>query len=324
MPANFKHEYAFDPSYGYTLEQLQQSAASAVPEDFEQFWSLKYQRALQVKTHLNLQDTGRIINHWRIFDCYYDSTDNTRIGGWLLLPEEGRVNGAVVWAHGYGGIDEPDTSWKLKNTAMLIPCVRGISRSAHEPISTDPYWHVLHDVQDKYRYIIGGCVQDLWCGISALLSLFPHVEQNIGMIGSSLGGGLGTFASAFDKRIKRSHLHVPTFGNSELRLTMPTVGSTQALIEFPDKNILNKTLPYFDASCAARFIRQPSHWALAKFDPYVAPPGQFSIYNGCTAEKHCFILDAGHFIYRGEGKQRRELRKQVEAFFAVLGEDNAS
>lgn len=324
MPDTFIHDYDFDPTYGYNYDSLIQTDASVPPEDFADFWQQKYQQALQVNTSLNIQDTGRIINHWRIFDCYYESTDDVRIGGWLLLPEKGEVNGAIVWAHGYAGVEDPDSSWKLKNTALLIPCVRGISRSEHEMISSEPYWHVLHNIQNKEQYILGGCVQDLWCGISALLTLFPNLKKQIGLIGSSLGGGLSIFAAAFDNRITRCHFHVPTFGNASLRLSMPTAGSTLALIDYKDKDVLAEILPYFDASCAAKYLTKPSYWALALFDPYVAPPGQFSIYNACTGNKALYLLDAGHFNYTKEDEQHNELRKYIEEFFKVIGMNDAS
>ncbi|MFA0086072.1 acetylxylan esterase [Vibrio sp. E150_011] len=324
MPETIKHEYEFDPTYGYDFDSLLQAKPSSVPYGFTSFWQQKYQQALNVAPSLNLQDTGIINNHWRIFDCHYQSTDGVRIGGWLLLPERGKVNSAIIWAHGYGGIEAPDTSWKLKHTAILIPCFRGISRSQQASISNEPYWHVLHDIQDKQKYIMGGCVQDLWCGISALLTLFPHIEKRIGLIGNSLGGGLSVFASAFDKRISRCHFHVPTFGNTSLRFAMRTAGSTQALIDYKDRDMIMKTLPFFDASCAAKFLTQPTLWGLALFDPYVAPPGQFSIYNACHNKKELFLLDAGHCTYHNEDKQNRELRKSVEAFFKVLGAHDAS
>lgn len=315
MPTTLKHDFQFDPKYGYDLAELLRVGASEPPRDFCEFWQQKYLQAKQIKPYVALQDTGQILNHWRVFDCYYDSTEGFRIGGWLLLPEKGLVNRGIIWAHGYGGLDEPDTSWKFKQTALLIPCVRGISRSVHPPISSEPYWHALHDIQDKQKYILGGCVQDLWCGISALTSLFPETAKNIGLIGSSLGGGLGILASAFDERIRRCHFHVPTFGNVDIRLNLPTLGSTQALIDFPDKQLLAQTLPYFDTSCAAQYLHKPSYWGLALFDPYVAPPGQFSAYNAATGKKDFYLLDAGHFSYRGEQKQNRELRNNVEHFF---------
>ncbi|WED23603.1 acetylxylan esterase [Vibrio sp. JC009] len=326
MSGTFKHSYHFDPSYGHDAESLLKIKPGRAPAGFARFWQNKYQQALDVKPYLNIQDTGRIENGWRIFDCYFDSTDKMRIGGWLLLPVKGRVNGALIWTHGYGGIEEPDTSWKLSNTALLVPCIRGISRSACEPISSEPNWHVLHDIQDKEKYIIGGCVQDIWCSVSAMLSLFPQIEEHIGFCGSSFGGGLGIFATAFDSRINLSHFHVPTFGCPKVRMALPSVGSTESLREFETRHpeLIAATLPYFDASCAAKHIKQPTHWALAMFDPFVAPPGQFSIYNACEDHKELYRLKAGHFDYRGEVKQRNELRQKLENYFSVLGGDDAS
>ncbi|MDB1124082.1 acetylxylan esterase [Vibrio algarum] len=315
----FQHEFDFDPSYGYDNKQLLTVEPGQEPQGFTEFWQRKYQQALTIKPFLSIQDTGRIENSWRIFDCYYDSAEGIRIGGWLLLPSTGQVEKALVWAHGYGGIESPDSSWILKNTALLIPCMRGIGRSARAPISSESKWHVLHDIQDKDKYILGGCVQDIWCGVSALLSLFPQTSGNIGFCGSSFGGGLGVFASAFDSRIKRAHFHVPTFGNLKVRMALPCIGSTQSVRDFAVKHadIVAETLPFFDASVAARYLLQPTHWALARFDPFVAPPGQYSVYNACRGHKQLYSLDAGHFVYIGQGKQKRELRRNLEQFFNV-------
>lgn len=324
--SGFTHNYPFEPDYGFDLDALLTVPSGQAPEDLALFWQAKYQDALKVKTHLNLQDSGNVINNWRIFDCYFDSTQEMRIGGWLLLPENQPVENAVVMIHGYGGIEQPDTSWNLHNTALLFLCARGFGRSAKAPISNEPRWHVLHNIQDKQQYILGGCVQDIWCSISALLTLFPQLNNRIGIAGSSFGGGIGMFATAFDPRISRAHFHVPTFGNLALRMRLPTWGSTESLQKFAENHpgIIHKTLPYFDASCASGFISQPTHWALALFDPYVAPPGQFSIYNAAGGEKQLYLQDAGHFAYRNGPKQRRELRKQLEVYFAQLGKGNAS
>ncbi|MGL6259535.1 acetylxylan esterase [Vibrio sp. WXL210] len=318
------HDFPFEPDYGYDLKRLQSVPSGIEPSGFEDFWQQKYQEAAQVSTHLSLQDSGVTTQRWRVFNCYYDSTEGVRIGGWLLLPLCGGVEAAVIYGHGYGGLHAPDTSWALDNTAILMPCIRGISRSRYPGVSDDPYWHVLHHIQDPHQYIIGGCVQDIWCGISALLTLFPGIEQAIGYAGDSFGGGLGVIATAFDLRITRGHFHVPTFGNTQLRLTMPTVGSTQALIDFKDKALLAKTLPYFDTSVAARYLTQPTHWGLALFDPFVAPPGQFSAFNACLSPKKLTVLDAGHFDYQGKVQQLRAMKQNVHRFFNQLRIKDAS
>ena len=67
----------------------------------------------------------------------------------------------------------PDLDLPVSRTALLFPCFRGLSRSARPPVSQDPNWHVLHDLDKRDRYIIGGCVDDLWLAVSVLLILYP-------------------------------------------------------------------------------------------------------------------------------------------------------
>ena len=68
----------------------------------------------------------------------------------------------------------------------------------------------------------GGCVEDVWCAVSATLNLFPECEGHVGLLGISFGGGIGAMALACDTRIQRAHFNVPSFGNQPLRMTFPT------------------------------------------------------------------------------------------------------
>jgi cephalosporin-C deacetylase len=320
MPSKLKHEFEFEPDYGYTLSQLKALRPNDRPRGFKSFWQNKYQHALQIRPDAAIQDCHQDTPNWRIFKCYYNSTKQMRCGGWLLLPHSGVISQAIISAHGYGGIEQVDCQVPLANTAVLMPCSRGIGLSAKAPISDNPMWHVLHNIQDKERYIIGGCVQDLWCGVNALLRLFPQVANKIGLMGSSFGGGLGIFASAFDPRIQRAHFHVPTFGNVALRLKLATHGSGKALQDFYQQQpkLALSTLRYFDSATAATYLSCPSHWALALFDPFVAPPGQFSAYNNAPKPKQLAVLRAGHFEYPEQQQQREQLNQQLSVFFGEL------
>ncbi|MCF7996350.1 MAG: acetylxylan esterase, partial [Chromatiaceae bacterium] len=151
------------------------------------------------------------------------------LDGWLLEPEHGEPCRAFVVGHGYGGIEQPDFALPCTNAAYLVPCFRGLGLSRRAPISDNPTWHVLHDIDKPDRYIIGGCAQDLWIAVTALLNRFPHLSGRNGH--------------------------------------------------------LKETLAYYDAGSAARFIRQPMLVAAALFDPSVAPPTQFAIYNALAGPK---------------------------------------
>jgi len=314
-------EFKFNPNYGYSLDELLAVPAPREPKRFDEFWQRRYRHALAIEPDPYLKWAGYGGEKQQIFDIQFTSTDNFRIGGWLLLPKSGQVKRGFVIGHGYGGRTGPDLHLPFYDAALLFPCFRGISRSSRPGISSDPFWHVRHDINNLDKYILGGCVEDVWLAVSALLKLFPQLAGRLGYLGISFGGGIGALALAFEQRIARAHLNVPTFGNQPLRLRLPSQGSANSVQQFyrNHKKQTLKTLSYFDAATAAKRITAPVHCACALFDPYVAPPGQFSVYNALPkGNKTLFVLEAGHYSYPNQQRQEQELLSKLERFFNPL------
>jgi cephalosporin-C deacetylase len=314
------HPYSFDPTYGLDLDELRALTPPAAPPGFDAFWRARYDRALGCDPRPWLSPSESRHPDWIVHDIAYRSTDDFPIRGWLLLPRHGPVRRGLVVGHGYGGREAPDFDMPVRETAILFPCFRGLSRSSRPPISTDPAWHVLHDIDDRDRYILGGCVEDLWVAVSVLDRLHPGLAGHTGYSGISFGGGIGALALALDPRIDRGHLEVPTFGAMPLWLTLPTTGSAHAVQAFRKTHPeVDETLAFFDAATAATRIAIPMLVAVARFDPVVAPPCQFSIANALpTSNRHeTVILDAGHFDYPGSEAQHKLHRTRIEAFFGA-------
>jgi cephalosporin-C deacetylase len=309
----------FDSTYGYNLERLLQVGAPQEPPDFAEFWRYRYQRAVTVNPmpRLDRYESGR--SDFDCFDLTYRSTDNIEIKGWALMPKQRPVRRGVIVGHGYGGREGPDFHLPIADAAFLFPCFRGLARSRCPPISDNPAYHVLHDINNKDRYILGGCVEDLWLCVSALLSLFPGVAGHVAYLGISFGGGVGAMALPWDSRIQKAHFNVPSFGNQPLRLQLPTWGSAASVQNYRRSHghVLD-TLNYYDAACAARYLRIPVHVAAALSDPVVAPPGQFSIYNALAGEKKLFILEQGHADYFNKASQEQTLLAGLNEFFKAL------
>jgi cephalosporin-C deacetylase len=315
------HQYDFDPSYGYTLDELRAMRAPAEAAGFEGFWRARYERALGVAPRPVVGEGADAHPDWVVHDIAYTSTDGFEIGGWLLVPRAGEVRRGLVVGHGYGGREGPDFDVPVTETAVLFPCFRGLSRSARAPISTDPAWHVLHDIDKPERYILGGCVEDLWVAVSVLTGLYPELAGRIGYSGMSFGGGIGALALAFESRIDRGHLVVPTFGNIPVWLSLKTVGSGNAVQTYRRSHPeVVETLGLFDSAVAASRIGMPMLFAVARFDPAVAPPCQFSVANaGENSRDHeIVVLDAGHFDYPGMAEQHALLRQTVRRFFKAI------
>ena len=317
--SSFNHSFYFDPSYGHTLDSLLEVQPPIEPDGFQDFWQARYQRSLLVQPDILLTDGLLAHPNFKVSDIVYLSTDGFRIGGWLLTPKSGRPRRGMVVSHGYGGREGPDFDLDIGEAAILFPCHRGLSRSVWPGVSSNPAYHVLHDIDKPFRYLLGGCVEDVWVGVSVMLRLFPEIEGHIGYQGTSFGGGVGAMAVAFDPRIERAALNVPSFGHQRLRLDLPTTGSGAAVSLYQRKhgNVM-ETLQYYDAALSARHIKVPMHVAAALFDPVVAPPGQFAIYNALACPKGLFVLPAGHFDYPGRAGQEKRLLEELLNFFDSL------
>ncbi|HYE36650.1 acetylxylan esterase [Methylocaldum sp.] len=310
---------SFDPTYGYSLESLLRVGWPEEPGDFVDFWESRYRRTLTIHPDPEMTRCKGDHPDFDVYDIGYRSTDGFIIGGWLLKPKREPIRRGLVVGHGYGGREAPDFDLPVGEAVILFPCFRGLARSRRPPVPDNPAGHVLYEIDRRDRYILGGCVEDLWLAVSTLISAFPHIEGHIGYLGISFGGGIGALALPWEPRIRIAHLNVPTFGHHPLRLTLRTLGSGEAVRRYERRHgSVLETLRYYDAACAARHIHIPVHVAAALFDPVVAPPGQFAIYNALAGPKSLFVLQAGHSDYPEQREQERELLAELRTFFEPL------
>ena len=77
-------QYPFDPSYGYSLEQLLTVKAQKEPKDFDLFWQLRYQNALELDPVPQTKIISENKGGWRVFEISYKSMGDFLIRGWLL------------------------------------------------------------------------------------------------------------------------------------------------------------------------------------------------------------------------------------------------
>jgi len=314
-----EHDYPFDPSYGYTLEELFEQPLPAEPDDFEAFWRGRFERAIKHAPAARIEETGQFEGRWKVGRLFLSSTGGQELRGWALLPRSGEVERGFVIGHGYGGRTGADLHIPFEGAALLFPCSRGLGLSASPQLPSDPSHHVVHGIESKDTYLIGGCVEDVWLSVSALLELFPQTAGKVNLLGISFSGGTTLLAAPWDHRISRIHCNVPTFAHQELRIRLPSVGSASALSDYEDRHpgVAPRTLAYFDAALAAKRLSVPCHLACALFDPAVAPPGQFAAYNALPNHlRKLFVLTAGHHEYAAQEKEGSTLLRELCEFFS--------
>jgi len=285
----------FDPTYGYDLARLRQVPAPAGPPDFAAFWQQTYMQCRQIPLRLDRRQVPCSNPAINLYEIEYDSWDGGRIGAWLTIPADGKINRGLVVGHGYGGRAEPSLTTPPPAEVAIQFCARGFHRSARADLPADAGRHVLHGIGNRATYIIRGCVADLWGAATALIELYPATAQRLHYYGSSFGGGLGALALPWDNRFQKAFLDVPTFGNHPLRVTLLCGGSGAAVRQYYQHHpAVLEVLAYFDAATAARFITIPVFVAAALADPAVPPPGQFAVYNALAGPKQLFVRQAAH------------------------------
>lgn len=308
-----KHSYPFDPTYGYGPEALATIVPPPAPADFDAFWRATHAAALAVPLDLTVAECASASAEHRLREVRFRTLDGVRVGAWLVEPRDRPVTMGAVVGHGYGPRDAPE--YPRRSAAFLFFCAPGFSRSADPSIPDVVDRHVVHGIASRETYILRHCVAAIWSAARALAELVPAAGGHLLYSGESFGGGLGALALPWEPRFHAGHLVVPTFGHHPLRLTMPCVGSGEAVRrhvrEHPEAV---GVLAYFDAACAASRIRIPVLAIPARFDPAVPPPGQFAVCNPLAGPAGPFALTAGHFDYpqaAAERAARLRLEEQV-------------
>lgn len=310
-----------DPTYGYTLEMLLAVEPPVAPADFDDFWAARYASARQIDPAPIIRPSAHhAAPGTEVYDVEFSTTDGLRLGGWLTLPADGRVERGLVVSHGYGGRLEPEPAVPVDHAAVLYPCARGQgARSLLDAVPAPAEEHVLHGIADRESYVHGGCAADIWSAVSALGALVPAVAGRIAYLGGSFGGGIGALAIPWDDRISAACLSVPSFGHHPLRVTMPCTGSGEAVRRHVETHPETMhVLRYFDAATAATRITVPTHVAPALADPAVPPPGQFAIANAVAGPRELFVRATGHMDHPGVTDEAAAVLASQREFLASV------
>jgi cephalosporin-C deacetylase len=314
MLMSMQHSFPFDPTHGFTPEQLRAVAPPSEPADFDAFWRATHEQAMRVPLGLTVKDCPSASPRHRLREIRYATLEGVQLGAWLVEPLDEPVRMAVVMGHGYGQIRVPE--YPARSAAFLFTCAPGFSLSAQPGLPSTVEQHVVHGLERRETYMLRYCVAALWSAARVMQELVPVARDRLVYMGDSFGGGLGAMALPWEPSFQRGYLGVPTFGHQELRLSLECVGSGHAVQQYVAQHPeALEVLRYFDAAAAARRIRIPVLYVPAHFDPAVPPAGQFAVANAASANSAVFELSAGHFDHPGLVEEYEKLRQITESFF---------
>lgn len=298
-----KHDYPYDPTFGYTQEDLLKVMNPEPPEDFERFWRELHEKVLSAPLDYEVErEIWSPEPHTKILLVRYRTYDGLSLRMWIARPEHSA--GGMVIGQGYGNMSMPCTT-KDHSVTYALPNLRGLGFSQCATIPWDTAKHSLHGIEHKETYVITGAIADLWTATSVLTDLFPDTASRLGYRGGSLGGGMGPLVTAWDSRFHAAEINVPNFGGAisytcALNPGDPGEQRRQFVLAHPESD----TMTYIDASAAARFLRIPVLITPALFDPSNPPPGQFAVANAIPEKYRILkIREVGHFPATDKDKE---------------------
>ena len=330
--ASIKHDVPFDPTYGFTLEDLYAGKGGALlegvaePPDFDAFWeaALAEQMAMPpviVETKRSPQES--LAPGYTVEEVYYHAIDGWRVGAWLCRPkDESRLERLQVIGHGYGGREQIGADQLDEGrVAALFVCAPGFHLSANSKkvISNSAAAHVIKHIEDPKAYILRACVAAYWQGARILQDLYPRLPMIYE--GTSFGGGLGVMLLAWGNLFKGGFVGQPTFANHPFRLKNETRGSAASVralwlrsnAEMRAK--IEHTLGYYETVFHARRIKVPVVFWNSVFDPAVPAAGQFTVALSVPeSQRHIAPHTVGHFDFAHpvqalEAKRNRDAKK---------------
>src|SRR5438132_12613837 len=85
--ASYSLQFPFDPTYGYSLDQLANLRVDEdAPKDFDLFWSAAHDQNETTPLRPEYRESGFGSTSHTIREVYFDSLGGFRIGGWLCEP----------------------------------------------------------------------------------------------------------------------------------------------------------------------------------------------------------------------------------------------
>ncbi len=300
-----------DPSFGYTIDDLLKvPSLPRLPEGGEAYWRSRYERVRQMDLKISWEDEWTMVAARRVRKLRFDTPQGRSVGMWFSVPLEGEVTRLVVHGNGYGA--STGAGDLLLGGEANLQLWREVSRDGCNLFDLS----VTDGIENKDTFVLGGRVEDVWCAVTVMRSLYPDRQLPLYYWGGSFGGGIGALAIPWDDRVEAAYFDVPTFGNHPMRMQTPCVGLGKALADYYRKHPeVMDVLRWYDAAATIAYARQPVLYACAILDPVVTPAGQFSIWHAHRGRKRLLVLPAGHLDHPDVRVYAWEVLDEVKQWF---------
>ncbi|MEM2341083.1 MAG: alpha/beta fold hydrolase [Candidatus Bathyarchaeia archaeon] len=273
---------------------LMVSGVSTDSKDFRKYY--EYDKSLPLNVHEEvIEDKG----NYKLIKVYFDSVNNERVPGLLMLPKRDEKIPCVIFLHGYGGSKDD-----IRGVADLV------AREGYGLMAIDAKYHGERREIGKELFSpdinvsVNGIIQtviDLRRAID-YLETRPDIDiERIGYVGGSMGGILGAIFIGVEPRVKAAALIVAG-GNVSLMIreskhyTMPKIREYIQRENVSYEELQRMLDPIDPINFIGYFSPRPIVFHLGKYDEDVPAESGRQLYERAGEPKQVYWYDTGHNV----------------------------
>jgi cephalosporin-C deacetylase len=315
------------PLWDLPLEQLEQYAPDVgEPDDFDAFWSrtLEETRSHPLGVELTSVDSG--LTAVRSWDVSFAGFGGHRIRAWLHLPasvEAGQRLPGVVQFQGYGGgrgLAHENVLWALAGYAHLVMDTRGqgsgwSAGDTPDPVGSDPAQpgFMTRGIRDPSEHFYRRVFADAARAVETLRTQASVDAGRVAVVGGSQGGGISLAVAALVPDVRAVMADVPFLCHIARGTAItdrdPYAEVTRYLgIHRDSRELVLRTLSYFDGVSFARRAGAPALFSVALMDMICPPSTVYAAYNGYAGPKEIAVYHDNDHEGGGAVQQARQLR----------------
>lgn len=278
---------------GYEPEKLLPGMPE--PEDFMQFWRDGQRKLRETPADIRLTPIPEFTKPDReVYRLSVGTLDGQRVYGFLTIPKKGKAKyPALVNVPGAGpgifaDVMLADQGFVVLNMNVLpypVPRLAGESRAKYDEYLKAGGHYKFRGVPDRDRYHF----RNVYLGIDRAIDYLaerPEVDaRNIGIFGSSQGGGSAIILAALNAHIKAAVANVPALCDHGAPAKGRAPGWPLFADEFKNDPAALEMARYFDAANFAAHLKCPVRVIVGFIDPVCSPSSVYAMYNRIPTDK---------------------------------------
>ena len=302
---NGKTAGSISRSIGFSADRIQPGAPE--PEDYDEFWASLRKEAAALPGEITMTPLPEAETETtRFYTIAVPTLNHKHIYGYISIPKAEGKFPLIVHVPGAGPATDARNRYRWDDAITMWLNVHTYPASAdaeenakrHAEAYDNQEYHIMGiDNRDTFFY------RDSFLGMDRAISFaetLPEYDgENIGIFGSSQGGGSALTLASMHPEMKAVFVNVPALCDHNGNVAGRYEGwphGVRLSNDAEQQKKIGDALRYFDAAYAAKRITAPTTVVVGRIDDTCPPSSVYAMFNSLGSEDKVIIneIDMGH------------------------------